>query len=369
MDVASRTTLTVHQPRPQSTSFETTTTMDYLREREALSRPHSRLSPRHSPQVTSPNLIPTKDDPQPETSNLEFLKSMEESDSKASRRSSLGSLSGSKNILATKFGDAFKRFEGNQASAARTPSPLKEQDRPDLTPIAGSEATDHRSDDGQRPEETDNMTPEMRREMERRKLEEEEQRVEAAQAEYRKRVAAGGNSLTGLATAPKPSGRASTIQNRVQSLLDDQRSTNVPKTATGYGTYSDAASSAGKQEKPLPEIPRKPIASVKPGRAPSAAGGGSSASPALSANKPAAKPVAPKKPGHLNSFPADKGPSSASRAGQAPATERLIAVDLPGQPALEMTAQERDSYLEEFSQRFPSLSAMESDQQNGGAGR
>lgn len=374
MDTAPRNTLTVNQPppRPQSTNFETTSSLDYLREREALSRPHSRLSPRHSPQVPSPNLIPTDDEPQPETNDLDFLRNMENSDSKTKKRSSIGSLSGSKNMLSTKFGDAFKRFEGSQSSSGKTPSPLKEHDRRDLEPVAGSETIDGRSDDGKIQEDEGDMTPEMRRELERRKLEEEEQRVEAAQAEYRKRVAAGGSSATGPSTAPKPGGgptRAMTIQNRVQSLLDEQRTTNVPKTAQGYGKYSDAASTASKQEKALPEIPRKPIPGSKPpSKAPYPTGRsntGLSAPPALP-SKPAAKPVAPKKPVHLNSLPTSHRPSSPTRTSQSPATEQLIAVDLPGQPTLDITAQEKDNYLEEFSQRFPSLSAMEGERPNGG---
>ena len=381
LDVTPRNTLAISHPRPQSTNFESTTTMDYLREREALSRPHSRLSPRRSsqvpsPNVPSPNLIPTDDEPQPETSNLDFLRSMEDSDSKAARRSSVGSLPGSKSILGGKFSDAFKRFEGNQSSSGRTPSPLKEHDRRDLAPIAGSEATDGRSDDGKFQDDEDNMTPEARREMERRKLEEEERRVEAAQAEYRKRVAAGGSSEAGPSTMPKPGGgpsRAMTIQNRVQSLLDEQRTPNVPKTAHGYGKYSDAASSASKPEKPLPEIPRKPITTSKPlGQVPYLAGGnstGSSAPPALPPGKTTAKPVAPKKPVHLNSLPNRNRPSSPSKTIQSPTAEQLVAIDLPGQPALDMTPQEKDNYLEEFSQRFPSLSAMEGGQASGGARR
>ncbi|KAJ4304342.1 Ark- serine/threonine protein kinase [Collariella sp. IMI 366227] len=67
--------------------------------------------------------------------------------------SSLGA--GTKSILAGKFGDAFKRFETNSSSTnqpTRTPSPLKELDRHDLTPIPGSDAIDGRSDGGRSPE-------------------------------------------------------------------------------------------------------------------------------------------------------------------------------------------------------------------------
>ncbi|RAL64987.1 hypothetical protein DID88_001577 [Monilinia fructigena] len=85
-----------------------------------------------------------------------------------------------------------------------------------LTPIAGSEATDGRSDDGKM---DDNMTPEQRREVERRKLSIEEKRVADAAAEYRKRLA----DRDG-APAPKSIGgvtRAASIQHKVKSLLDE----------------------------------------------------------------------------------------------------------------------------------------------------
>lgn len=368
MDFPSRSsTLTVERPaeraRPQSTNFEATTTMDFLRERE-VSRPQSRVSARQSP-----NLIPTDDEPQPppqpEADNLEFLRGMESGDANKDRsikRSSMGSISGGKNMLASKFGDAFKRFEAGQPSGGRTPSPLKENDRQDLTPIAGSVATEGRSDDGQVHDDLVSMTPEMRREMERRQLEEEEQRVEAAQAAYRNRVATGGASAGGPKNTIAPS-RANTIQNRVQNLLDEQKVSHVKKTASGYGKYSDQASAASKPEKPLPELPRKPITTSKPPVKTSNPGvGTASAPPTLPPNKP--KPAAPKKPVHLNSLPT--GQRSPAKANQPQTTEQLIAVDLPGQPVLDMSAREKDSYLEEFSQRFPSLSAMEGGGQSNG---
>jgi AP2-associated kinase len=34
-------------------------------------------------------------------------------------------------------------------------------------------------------------------------------------------------------------------------------------------------------------------------------------------------------------------------------------MDLPGQPALDMTPQEKDDYIRDFSKRFPSLSSIE----------
>ena len=222
-------------------------------------------------------------------SNVDFLRSMEDSDSKKdkghskpNKRSSLGSLSsGTKNIFAGKFGDAFKRFEGNTGSPgpARTPSPLKQLERQDLlTPIAGSEATDGRSDDGEVLEEVDDMSPEQRREIERRRLSMEEKRVAAAAAEYRQRVAQ--RNTSGMGAPPGPAStalpksiggvsRAVSIQNRVQNLLNDaQTSTSVTRSAEGYGHYADQATAASRPLDNRPDIPRKPIGNANFSTAP-----------------------------------------------------------------------------------------------------
>ncbi|CAG9944635.1 unnamed protein product [Clonostachys rosea f. rosea IK726] len=355
IEVAPRkNSLHVSRSRPQSVNYESNTTIDYLRERESMPRVQNRLaqpSPRGSPRIPSPNLISTEDEPRAEKNDLDFLRSMEDSENKTSnKRSSLSSLSGSKQMLASRFGEAFKRFE-------TTPTPPPPAGRRDLTPIAGSEATDGRSDDGKFDDDYESMTPEARREMERRKLEEEEQRVEAAQAEYRRRVAEGGSAPESAALPRSIGGvpRAKSIQNRVQNLLnEDQRtSTTVQKTAEGYGKYSDAATAASKVERQPPEIPRKPVVPSKlTGRGP--------ASPVIPTTpKPQLKPVAPKKPGHLNSIPTGNRPPSPPKRSQTAASEQLIAFDLPGQPALEMSGEDKDNYIRDFSQRFPSLSAME----------
>lgn len=359
------------RPRPASTNLEGTT-LDFLREREAASRSSSR-----PPQVPSPYQEP-EDEPRA-SSDMDFLRSLEDSErTKSSKRSSLTSLSGNKNILAGKFGDAFKLFEGSSPSSGRNPSPQREAAHRDLTPIAGSEATDGRSDDGHVLEDEDRMTPEMRREMERLKLQEEEQRVEAAQAEYRKRVAAG---QRGPPVPPKSIGgvsRAVSIQNRVQSLLnEDQKPPTIQRTAQGYGKYTDVPEPINKLEKPLPGVSKKPLTVAKtrvdasPARGPSLT---SSAPPALT-SKPPAKPPAPKKPMHLNSLPTGQRPASPQKPTRAQTpSEQLISMDVPGQQMLDMTAKEKDDYLQDFSKRFPSLGSIEMVEreiggQNGGSSR
>ncbi|KAH6687473.1 serine/threonine-protein kinase ppk30 [Plectosphaerella plurivora] len=359
---------TSQRERPASTHLESS--LDFLRERQNASKnsPSPLPSPGFLDQSPSPGL-PQEEETNIE-SNVEFLRSIEESNAKKDRsswhikKSSVSSTSsGSKNIFAGKFGDAFKRFE-QQPASRRTPSPQKELDRRDLTPIAGSEATDGRSDDG-RAHDIDELSPERRREMERLQLEEEERRVEAAQAEYRQRKAAQGQSGKAPALPPKPAGgssRAISIQNRMQSLLDESQRGPVTRTAQGYGVYSDTAHASSRVEKQLPEIPRKPISTMPPPqtrdqdiivnklRHPS--------SEPLPSVRPVAgaKPPAPRKPIHLNNIPT--GGSTASKPA-AIAPNRPVGAGPSDDSGPSMTSREKDDYLSDFSKRFPSLSAIE----------
>jgi AP2-associated kinase len=63
----------------------------------------------------------------------------------------------------------------------------------------------------------DDISPEMRRELERRRLSQEEKRVASAAAEYRRRVAEKGDGGRSASDGP----RSRTIQNKVQSLLGE----------------------------------------------------------------------------------------------------------------------------------------------------
>ena len=208
----------------------------------------------------TPNLdLDPKQDPYPGEevvridSNVDFLKLMEEeeaakrkekrhsSGSKHIKRSSLPSvsLSGTKNLLAGRFGDAFKRFETNTSSddyRESSRSPIRGAN--DLTPIAGSEATDERSDDGMA--ESQEIPPEMRRELERRRLSQEERRVNDAAAAYRQRLAEGSDG--GRGRSARNNNKAASIQSKVQSLLDEsgKASPSPTKTAFGYGRFTDS---------------------------------------------------------------------------------------------------------------------------------
>jgi len=281
LDPITRNQPTDARPRPVTTYLESN--MDYLRERESTSsRPGFLGRQKPSDPQTAEAAVADDSNTEEESnieSNVDFLRTMEDqeaarrkdrrtsSGNKQVKRSSLPSLSGTKTLLAGKFGDAFKRFESN-TGAPRTPSP-QALDRRELTPIAGSEATDGRSDDGQVLEETDDMSPEMRRELERRRLSMEEKRVADAAAEYRKRLA--DRDASGAAKSIGGITKAASIQQKVKTLLDEnQKPSPTKKTAEGYGRYTDGApltQARTYEDKltnpyPRPTIARKPVMTV-----------------------------------------------------------------------------------------------------------
>lgn len=380
------------QSRPTNTYLESN--IDFLREREASGRrsgenrrsAENRKSveirksidtrPSYSKEMAPPDLPPDEDTHI--NSNVDFLRSMEDQEtSKKTKRRSGGastknkrsslpsmSLSGTKNLLAGRFGDAFKRFENNTSTppGPRTPSPLQEMERRDLTPIAGSEATDGRSDDGILVEE--NMTQEQRREIERRRLSIEEKRVSDAAAEYRRQL-----STRGSGAAPRSIGgvsRATSIQNKVKTLLDESsQSSPVKKTAEGYGRFTEHISEpqhnqfdqSNPYSKPAPArkplmqavlrgrgTPQKDINYSIPRSEPTPV-------PAVVSKTGVPRPSAPPKPMHLNSI--STGPQSSSPTKQSSLPSRPI------QARPDMSQQEKEDYIADFSKRFPSLSGIE----------
>jgi AP2-associated kinase len=234
-------------------------------------------------------------------SDVDFLRSIESSDdsnrNRSRRRSSSGgktkrasiptiSLSGTKQLLAGKFGEAFRRFETN--TAPPEVQVAEQESRRGLTaplsPIMGSEATgtSGRSDEDA-VDETEALSPEVRRELERRRLSQEEKRVAAAGAEYRRKLETGDRA--------KGASKAAMIQKTVKTLLEETKNANVSRTAEGYGKYTDMQSAPPNK----PSVPRKPVAR---GVEPHAAGERSGA-PSLAegkrVNRPDLRPnVAPK---------------------------------------------------------------------------
>jgi AP2-associated kinase len=377
LESIARTKSSTSRSRPSSTYLESD--MDYLREKETSGRPSfSDKRPSYSKETAV--LDPGSDEETNIESNVDFLRKMEDSDtSKKDRRRSSGanktkrtslpsmSLSGTKNMLAGKFGDAFKRFEASTSvpPGPRTPSPLQELERRDLTPIAGSEATDGRSDDGNILEDMDNLPPEQRRELERRRLSMEEKRVADAAAEYRKRIA-----HRGTGPAPKSIGgitRAATIQNKVRNLLDENTGTSpVKKTAEGYGRFTGSGSSQPQSPQAAnpyskPAISRKPMVPGVSTRLPgqneldySKPRSQGIPSLATASKTGGGRPSAPPKPLHLNSI--STGPRSEGNMNSPTHSKSL-----PSRPIArpDMTAQEKEDYIADFSKRFPSLSGIE----------
>lgn len=227
-----------------------------------LSRERSKLEEPNNQSVNAPLLTSTLtgevDDGEEAIkidSNVDFLKAMEEEDAskRKEKRISSGSrhikrasmpsvsLSGTKSLLAGRFGEAFRRFETGTGAPEQRNSSRSPVRGNDLTPIAGSEATDGRSDDGHAFEESEEIPPEMRRELERRRLSQEEKRVADAAAAYRQRLAEGGDDVK-----RRPAGlnnKAASIQSKVRSLLDEsgRGSPSPTKTASGYGRFTSSS--------------------------------------------------------------------------------------------------------------------------------
>jgi len=309
-----------------------------------------------------PDVLGTAESDTNITSDVDFLKAREEegkewrshhkrlnSATRHAKRASLPSIAmtGTK-LLAGRFGEAFKKFESNSDSHQRDRSVSPSRDLIDvLTPIAGSEATDL-SDDRPPLDETEDLSPEMKRELEKRRLEAEERRVANAAAEYRQRLAARGSSgaVSGEGVA-----RAASIQNKVKSLLRESEKP-PPKTAAGYGRFTDPPSASHQRQAEPPAYPQSP-------RGPGAGHHGnkhvarsdqiSSSAPASTADLHpmpevrAPRPVAPPKPKVLRTGHGD-GPLQATND-----SAKLGHTQMSPDEDWEAT----------FTRRYPSLSGLE----------
>ncbi|KKK23337.1 hypothetical protein P175DRAFT_0505192 [Aspergillus ochraceoroseus IBT 24754] len=300
------------------------------------------------------------------SSDVDYLRAKEEEtnrkrekrysgSSKHIKRSSLStlSLSGTKNLFAGRFGDAFRRFESNQDSKAQSPA-AEEFPRPFLPPVPGSEsagvAVAESPDD-----DDDDFSPEMRRELERRRLSQEEKRVANAAAEYRRRVTERGEG----GRRPAADGpRSLAIQNKVQSLLGEATRPPPPKTATGYGRFTDASESALQAKQP--EIPSSSRPNMR-----TTAGGPPPPPPKDRWDAPSSLP---------KQEPSFTGYASTNRTGPRPAAppkpqslrSGATGADAPGPASLERTSSMQptpttpgEDWEANFSRRFPSLSGLE----------
>ncbi|KAL4811465.1 kinase-like domain-containing protein [Aspergillus unguis] len=278
-----------------------------------------------------------------EESNKKREKRYSGSSSKHVKRSSLStlSLSGTK-ILAGRFGDAFRRFEGSQDNKAQSPS-KEDIPRPLLSPVPGSESTAEAIDNPGVDEEED-ISPEMRRELERRRLSQEEKRVASAAAEYRRRVAEQGE---GGRRPTNDSSRSPAIMNRVQTLLGEASKPPAPKTATGYGRFTETSDPALQAKQP--EVQSRP-STRSSGPPPSISKQETASAGYAAAQRTGQRPTAPPKPQSLRAGPTGTdptGPSNIDRLQSQPTQ----ASGTPASPG--------EDWETDFSRRFPSLSGLQ----------
>lgn len=230
--------------RQRPSSAYVSSNLDYLRDQE-----HTRKRPsterRRSSKDPSRNHETAIDDANI-IDDMDYLRHNEDAERRMSHRHSLhrknGSRSshsvssGAKHILGGKLGDAFKRFEHRPSDDEILVDMSSEKP---ILQLAHPGHRDPKSDADSAIDETEDLPPEMRREMERRRLSQEERRVAKATAEYRSQVeeSQGTGGVGGLLN------RASTIQKRVQTLLDEAGQSSAPtkRTAEGYGRYTDTS--------------------------------------------------------------------------------------------------------------------------------
>ena len=272
------------QSRTRPSSAYVSSNLDYLRDQEMARKRPSMEGRRHSRQASQGPGTPLGDESNIED-DMDYLRHSESNEGRPTRkgsghkkRSSLGAIqSGAKNIFAGRFGDAFKRFENNATEEGpQTPEPRNEDlEPPLLSPIEGSQPTPSKhSDAGSAIDETEDLPADVRRELERQRLGAEEKRVAEAAAQYRAKVGGQGTG-TSNSGGGGPS-RASTIQKRVQSLLDEgrQEPAQSKRTAEGYGRYTDEPAESSPEAMPMsppqtqqktqaPPVARKPPAPME----------------------------------------------------------------------------------------------------------
>ena len=292
------------------------------------------------------------------TSDIDFLRAKEEEEKQRHKhhkrlstgprqvkRASLPSISlpSPKNLLTGRFGDVFRKFESNHghnehgAPRSRRPSASREP-LSTLTPIAGSEATDL-SDDRQAWDDTEELSPEMRRELEKRHLEAEERRVATAAAEYRRRIMEKGGGREGA--------RAMAIQNKVRSLLKENEKP-ASRLAEGYGRFADSESlpQARRFEAsstPASVVPGLPHAATEPSMEMKSLLAPSSKVSASTLERPLpSRPVAPPKPQILR--------TGGTRADSVSNTGPETVADAIGLP---------DDWEVQFNKKYPNLSGLD----------
>lgn len=346
-------------------------------------------------------------------SNVDYLKAMEEEESskRSSKRLSGGSkhgkrasmpsvslpsvsLSGTKSMLAGRFGEAFRKFETSTGPERRDSSRSPSRGPNNLTPIAGSEATDDRSDDGNSLEESEEAPPEVRRELERRRLSQEERRVAEGAASYRQRLAEGDGRH---GNRPRPNNKAASIQSKVKSLLDEsgRASPSPTKNLEGYGRFTERPASPGRQAQsttsnlairsgsrqmptqPLPnnvvpQLSTNPRSSLDVRNATTQKGSSASLPTAVSiprhsgpaSDRPFQRPSGPPRPQpkpqalRTGDGPSQATPKASSSASRMPTTlnQQPTSLMQPNQRSVDGAPD--DDWETNFSKRYPDLSGL-----------
>ncbi|KAF3308688.1 hypothetical protein TWF173_000808 [Orbilia oligospora] len=279
-------------------------------------------------------------------------------------------LVGTKNMLAGRFGEAFRRFEAGPDTKKSGKTSPHTSDFPSDEYI-GQQSSDLQVSSSEIPAE-------IRREMEKRQLQEEERRVEAAAAAYKQSIAekgAGGRP-------PRP--RAGSIQRKVHALLSEEEKTPAPRTAEGYGRYTEATSPKPHEalEKELqglsmtesmqpgtdsdaPSVKSLVNRYARPGTEPQS--GLNTVTPAAQGN-PGLRPSAPRqlpprpgpKPDKFRKLPpSEPRPQIPTDYGYGLGLTRSEVNESPIQDVSSSSLSGRDDELLEFRKRYPSLSGME----------
>jgi len=201
-------------------------------------------------------------------------------------------------------------------------------------------------------EETEDISPEVRRELERHHLDLEEKRVAEAAVAYREEASNG----QGHGGRSGSSTKSSAIQDRVRNLLDEStRTISVKKTASGYGKYteleavSDASVVGPQPQKPtarpiVREVPDRDILTV-------------SAPPNIAVSEEqhnkTREPSSPVVHGSSRARPKPSAPPKpvALRTGMGARITNAQVTTLTSMPA-----EVHENWEEEFSKRYPSLS-------------
>lgn len=287
-----------------------------------------------------------------------------------------------------KLSDRLAKFETeSETDLARASSPLRGKGtmRRPLSPVAPSEATSS----SPRPtlidtsglEELEDVPPEMRREIERQQALQEERRVTEMAAQYRSQPGGRTSSST----------RANTIQQRVQSLLDEGRQAPVQRTAAGYGKYTDQPAeeepplvkrrtiettqviSPTNYEKPLQtgnnlsrSTPRGDLVVIKQRPEPDVRHSvplpSASAPPAMT--KPPAKPTAKPKPAVLRNAPGQsdrrsESPVKTTRENESPERRSTAAPSSQGSRLAALLAKDQEGVAEAGSGSKQQLDALQ----------